>query len=82
MKLAEEAWLGVGFFSQSMFFLRFLIQWLASEKKKASVIPVAFWYFSIVGAVGLLCYASYRRDPVFITGQFLGLIILNYVIFL
>jgi len=68
-------WLVFGFFGQMMFSGRFLIQWIASEKKKKSVIPVAFWYFSIAGAVILLSYAIYRKDPVFILGQSVGLII-------
>jgi lipid-A-disaccharide synthase-like uncharacterized protein len=46
-----------------------VLQWLASERQKKSIIPIAFWYFSIAGGVTLLVYAVYRRDPVFITGQ-------------
>lgn len=55
--------------------MRFLIQWLASEKKGESVIPEAFWYFSIGGAIILFSYSLYRQDPVFILGQSLGVII-------
>ena len=68
-------WLLVGFLGQFCFFMRFFLQWLASEKKKKSVIPTAFWYFSMVGSVTLLCYAIYRKDPVFIMGQSMGLFI-------
>ena len=58
-----------------MFTGRFLIKWLASEKQKRSVVPVAFWYFSIIGGLMLLAYAIYRLDPVFILGQALGVFI-------
>ncbi|MDD5613938.1 MAG: lipid-A-disaccharide synthase N-terminal domain-containing protein [Candidatus Omnitrophica bacterium] len=70
-----KVWLIIGFLGQAMFFMRFLIQWLVSEKHKKSIIPMPFWYFSILGAVLLLGYAVYRRDPVFILGQSTGLII-------
>jgi lipid-A-disaccharide synthase-like uncharacterized protein len=66
---AEKIWLGIGLFGQAMFFMRFLVQWLASERQGKSVIPLAFWYFSIGGAAILLVYAIYRLDPVFIIGQ-------------
>ena len=72
---AHTIWLIVGFFGQFLFSLRFLVQWIHSEKMKKSVIPVAFWYFSIAGGITLLAYAIYRRDPVFILGQSLGVII-------
>lgn len=68
-------WLIVGFAGQFLFFMRFLIQWLESERKKKSVIPLAFWYFSIGGSIVLLAYSVHRKDPVFILGQALGLII-------
>ncbi len=68
-------WLCLGFFSQALFFARFLIQWIASEIKKKSVIPVSFWYLSIFGSIGLLAYSFHRKDPVFIVGQSLGVII-------
>lgn len=76
MKLtAEMIWIGIGLLGQAMFFLRFVIQWLASEKAKRSVIPDLFWYFSIAGALVLLAYALYRQDPVFILGQSMGMFI-------
>lgn len=66
-------WFGFG--AQALFFMRFLVQWIASEREGRSVIPIAFWYFSIGGACGLLVYAVEKRDPVFILGQSMGLII-------
>lgn len=71
----ETIWLGIGFFGQGLFFMRFLVQWVASEIKKRSIIPLAFWYFSFFGGLTLLAYAIYRRDPVFIIGQSTGSII-------
>ncbi len=65
-------WLVVGFGGQALFMLRFLIQWLHSERQRKSVIPVSFWYFSLAGAVVLLVYSVHRNDPVFIAGQLLG----------
>lgn len=75
MVSAETIWVGVGFFGQAMFSMRFLVQWIASEKRKQSVVPLAFWYFSIAGGMILFSYAIYRLDPVFILGQGLGLFI-------
>ena len=75
MVSVETIWVGVGFFGQAMFSMRFLVQWIASEKRKQSVVPLAFWYFSIAGGMILLSYAIYRLDPVFILGQGLGLFI-------
>jgi len=68
-------WLVLGFVAQGAFFMRFLVQWIASERKKKSVVPVAFWYFSLSGGAMLLAYAIYRKDPVFILGQGMGLLI-------
>jgi len=66
-------WLALGFLGQAMFSCRFLVQWIASERRKQSVVPILFWYFSIGGGLCLLSYAVYRRDPVFILGQSAGL---------
>jgi len=71
----EILWVIIGFLGQFIFFLRFFIQWLASEKKKESVIPLSFWYYSFAGGIILLAYAIYRKDPVFIAGQSCGIII-------
>jgi lipid-A-disaccharide synthase-like uncharacterized protein len=71
----EHFWLALGLLGQGLFSMRFLVQWIASEKKGESIVPVAFWYFSISGGVLLLMYALWRLDPVFIIGQFTGLFI-------
>ena len=68
-------WLAVGMFGQALFSARFIIQWLASEKLRRSVVPVSFWYFSLIGGFVLLAYAIYRRDPVFVLGQAFGAVI-------
>ncbi|QLQ19884.1 MAG: lipid-A-disaccharide synthase N-terminal domain-containing protein [Exiguobacterium profundum] len=72
---AELLWVLFGFAAQLMFTGRFLLQWLASEKQRKSVVPVAFWYFSLAGGVMLLMYAIHRRDPVIILGQAVGVLI-------
>ena len=71
----ELLWVLFGLFGQLMFTGRFLVQWIASERARRSVVPVAFWYFSIAGGLVLLAYAIYRADPVFILGQTLGVVI-------
>lgn len=71
----ELVWLTVGFVAQAMFSMRFIIQWLASEKARRSVVPETFWYFSFAGGLMLFIYAIYRMDPVFILGQGSGLFI-------
>lgn len=71
----EFTWVMVGLSGQLLFTARFLVQWIASEREKRSVIPIAFWYFSMAGGVVLFTYAVWRRDPVFILGQSMGLII-------
>jgi len=71
----QTAWLAIGLLGQGLFFMRFFVQWLASEKRGRSVIPTAFWYFSLLGGVTLLSYAIWRRDPVFILGQGTGIFI-------
>lgn len=68
-------WIIVGFLGQALFSARFIIQWLASERARRSVIPKAFWYFSLGGSSVLLAYAIHRADPVFIVGQASGLFI-------
>lgn len=72
---SETVWLGIGFLGQALFSGRFIVQWLKSEMLGKSVIPVAFWYFSIAGGASLLVYAVHRKDPVFIVGQGAGLFI-------
>ena len=68
-------WLIIGFVGQAFFGARFIIQWIVSEKRRESTIPLAFWYCSIGGSIVLLTYAIHRQDPVFIVGQSLGSII-------
>jgi lipid-A-disaccharide synthase-like uncharacterized protein len=68
-------WVALGFIAQGLFTMRFVVQWIASERAGKSVVPFAFWLFSIGGGVLLLVYALYRRDPVFIAGQSLGVFI-------
>ena len=71
----EIIFLIIGFLGQGIFASRFVIQWLYSEKKGESAIPLAFWYLSIFGGLGLLTYAIFRKDPVIITGQIFGIFI-------
>lgn len=71
----ELAWVVFGLSAQLMFTARFVVQWIASERARSSVIPIAFWYFSLIGGVMLLAYALYRKDPVFVLGQTLGVAI-------
>ncbi|MCY7305829.1 MAG: lipid-A-disaccharide synthase N-terminal domain-containing protein [Rhodoferax sp.] len=71
----DKTWLAIGFIGQGLFSARFIVQWLQSEKIKKSVIPSAFWYFSVAGGMTLLAYAIHREDPIFIIGQATGLII-------
>ena len=71
----ELFWIGVGFFGQALFSMRFLVQWWESERRRKSVVPLAFWYFSLAGGATLLGYAIYRLDPVFIVGQLAGLFV-------
>ena len=67
-----DFWLIFGLLGQLCFTMRFVVQWIASEKRKESVIPVSFWAFSLMGSLILLIYAIYRKDPVFILGQAFG----------
>jgi len=71
----EFWWVVFGLTGQLLFMGRFLVQWIASERQGKSVVPVAFWYFSIGGGIILFFYALYRADPVFILGQSVGLFI-------
>jgi len=75
MQDIPTSWLILGFIGQALFSMRFLIQWIYSEKHKKSLIPKAFWYFSIGGGLTLFSYALLRQDPVFIAGQGLGLFV-------
>ncbi len=65
----------IGFVGQGLFASRFIVQWIQSEKKGESHIPIIFWYLSIFGGISLLTYAIFRKDPVIITGQAFGIVI-------
>jgi lipid-A-disaccharide synthase-like uncharacterized protein len=71
----KHLWLVVGFLGQSLFFGRFFFQWIATERRRESVIPRSFWYFSLGGGAVLLVYSIHQKDPVFIAGQAMGLLI-------
>ena len=71
----ETFWVCMGLTGQSFFTLRFLVQWIQSERAKKSVVPTTFWYLSILGNAALLMYALHRLDPVFIVGQSFGSIV-------
>lgn len=73
--MTPNHWLILGFVGQALFGARFIIQWIVSERKGESTIPMAFWYCSISGAMVLLTYAIYKQDPVFIVGQSLGSVV-------
>jgi lipid-A-disaccharide synthase-like uncharacterized protein len=70
-----EWWVLLGYLAQIMFTMRFVVQWIASERVGKSVIPMAFWFFSIGGGLLLFGYALYIRDPVFILGQGFGVFV-------
>jgi lipid-A-disaccharide synthase-like uncharacterized protein len=71
----EIIWLSIGVAAQLMFSMRFIVQWIASERARQSIVPEVFWYFSFMGGALLFAYAIYRMDPVFILGQGMGLLI-------
>ncbi|MGA1861522.1 lipid-A-disaccharide synthase N-terminal domain-containing protein [Deferribacter thermophilus] len=75
MSKTEIIMLTIGFTGQFLFFMRFFVQWIYSEKMRKSVIPIAFWYFSLGGSICLLTYAILRKDIVFIVGQSTGFLI-------
>jgi lipid-A-disaccharide synthase-like uncharacterized protein len=68
-------WVVLGMVAQLLFTMRFIVQWVASERAGHSVIPMAFWIFSIFGGLLLLVYALYRKDVVFIAGQAFGVFV-------
>lgn len=83
MSVFTDPWVLFGFLAQFVFFLRFVIQWVVSEKAGETRIPVMFWYLSIAGALMIFAYAVHRKDIVFMSGQVVGLVIYfrNLVIF-
>ncbi|MDJ0838421.1 MAG: lipid-A-disaccharide synthase N-terminal domain-containing protein [Acidobacteriota bacterium] len=74
--ILESPWALLGFAGQALFFSRWVVQWIASEKRKESHVPLAFWYISLAGGVLIMIYAVHRHDPVFMMGQTIG--IANY----
>ena len=70
-----DLWVVFGLMGQMLFGSRFVVQWIASERKKQSYIPVLFWYLSLCGGIVTAIYAIHRRDPVFIIGQSAGLLV-------
>ena len=72
---AEKAWIAVGFVGQVIFGLRFVVQWIATERKRQVVVPAVFWHMSLAGTIILLAYAIYKVDPVFIAGFSLNMLI-------
>lgn len=72
---AELIWVAVGLGAQLLFSARFLVQWIASERQRKSVVPDLFWWLSIAGGLTLLAYAIHRQDPVFILGQAFGVVV-------
>ena len=75
LSVNEMIFLIIGFTGQGIFASRFIVQWILSEKKGESYIPVIFWYLSIFGGISLLTYAIFRKDPVIIVGQTFGIFI-------
>ncbi len=72
--MENTLWVAFGFGAQAVFAMRFIWQWIVSERRKESVIPIGFWYFSLVGGLMLTVYAAYR-DPVLVPGQAAGIVV-------
>lgn len=72
MSTTETIWVAFGLLGQGLFFGRWVVQWIASERSAESRVPLSFWYLSLIGGLITLAYAIYRRDPVFIAGQGIG----------
>jgi len=75
LETVPATWLTVGFLGQALFSTRFVVQWIASERRRRSVVPELFWWCSLAGGGLVLAYAVARRDPVFIVGQVAGLVV-------
>jgi lipid-A-disaccharide synthase-like uncharacterized protein len=71
----NPVWFVLGMAGQAIFFSRFLVQWVASERARKSFIPPVFWWLSLVGSMLLLAYAIHRKDPVFVLGQAFGWVV-------
>ena len=77
-----QVWLSIGFLGQAFYSARFVVQWIVSEWRKESVIPISFWFFSIGGGLALFTYALHRRDPVFMLGEAAGVFIYSRNLYL
>jgi lipid-A-disaccharide synthase-like uncharacterized protein len=75
LSILDILWLTLGFAGQGLFGMRILIQWICSEKHRKSVVPVVFWWFSLIGGICTLIYSIHLRDPVFISGQIFGTVV-------
>ncbi|HSI95095.1 MAG: lipid-A-disaccharide synthase N-terminal domain-containing protein [Methylophilaceae bacterium] len=75
MGTVDVAWLLVGLLGQTMFMMRFVVQWIHSERHQQSVIPVSFWYLSLIGGLTVLAYGIHRAEPVIILGQLPGTLV-------
>ena len=78
----DQLWLSVGLVKQAFFSMRFVVQWIVSEKRQESVIPLSFWFFSIGGGLTLFTYALHRLDPVFILGEGAGIFVYSRNLYL
>jgi len=75
MPSADLMWIGVGLLGQCLFMARFIVQWIYSEKHGKSLIPLSFWYLSLLGGLVVLAYGLHKLDPVIILGQLPGTIV-------
>jgi lipid-A-disaccharide synthase-like uncharacterized protein len=75
MSSVDIVWLSIGLAGQTLFMMRFIVQWIHSERLRKSVIPVSFWYFSLLGGLTVLAYGFHRADPVIIIGQLPGTVV-------
>lgn len=75
MEAVDVVWLAIGLIGQTMFMMRFIVQWIHSERHRKSVIPVSFWYLSLVGGLTVLAYGIHRAEPVIILGQLPGTVV-------
>jgi lipid-A-disaccharide synthase-like uncharacterized protein len=75
MSRLDKIWIIIGFLGQGLFFTRWIVQWFQSERQRQSTIPLSFWSFRLIGGLITLAYALYRKDPVFIAGQSVGVLV-------
>ena len=75
MSAQDALWLGIGLTGQVLFMMRFIVQWIHSERHGESLIPVSFWYLSLAGGLIVLAYGLHKLDPVIILGQLPGTVV-------